>query len=251
MSTCVNPANQPIYQALLDKAATYPADKIYNIKAYQNAAQYIFTTDKDMSDGIYETIPGIGIKIEEFINTFVDNIHIQKPSKPVEEIPTQKPLWSTIDYTPYGPANPRRSQRLIGKPTPKYFNELDETIEIIQDICDKIGVIYTDELLNEFNIWFPTADEYYLFTYNYITKSYDIPKSKKQIISYWIKHIRNSATNQIIKINADKIILRYCQKYHIQYDPLMSQRFAESEWFNDSTYYVRKWFNTLKKVVVF
>ena len=71
MSTCTIPANQSIYQALLDKAASYPADKPYQAKAYKRAAESVLNYNKNFYDCIIETIPGIGQKIEEFIDDFV------------------------------------------------------------------------------------------------------------------------------------------------------------------------------------
>jgi hypothetical protein len=79
IKTCTNPTNQPIYQALLDKTASYSADKIYQIKAYKKAAEYVAA----MKDGIYDergefygwwcapSDSSIGWKIEEFINEFL------------------------------------------------------------------------------------------------------------------------------------------------------------------------------------
>ena len=48
MSTCVISQNQPIYQALLDKATTYPADKPYQAKAYRTAAESVLSYDKNL-----------------------------------------------------------------------------------------------------------------------------------------------------------------------------------------------------------
>ena len=74
--TCVIPQNQPIYQALLDKAASYPADKLYQAKAYKNAAESItsYTLNLFEISEIYpDKIPGIGRHIEGFIYDFIEN----------------------------------------------------------------------------------------------------------------------------------------------------------------------------------
>lgn len=78
MSTCVISQNQPIYQALLDKAATYPADKPYQAKAYRTAAESVLRYDKNLYEAYTGQLPcpsiyGIGDKIEEFICEFVKN----------------------------------------------------------------------------------------------------------------------------------------------------------------------------------
>jgi DNA polymerase/3'-5' exonuclease PolX len=71
VKACTNPTNQSIYQALLDRAASYPADKPYQAKAYKRAAESVLNYNKNFYDCIIETIPGIGQKIEEFIDDFV------------------------------------------------------------------------------------------------------------------------------------------------------------------------------------
>ena len=76
MSTCIISQNQPIYQALLDKAASYPADKPYQAKAYRTAAESVLSYDKNLYDAYTGELPcpsicGIGDKIEEFICEFV------------------------------------------------------------------------------------------------------------------------------------------------------------------------------------
>lgn len=75
--SCVIPKNQPIYQALLDKAASYPADKIYQVKAYKKAAESVLTYDKNIYDefATYNSFlsppTNIGNKIEYFIYEFI------------------------------------------------------------------------------------------------------------------------------------------------------------------------------------
>lgn len=81
--SCTVSANQPIYQALLDKAASYPADKPYQAKAYKKAAESVLITNINIYDGvIFDTIPSIGEKIWNFIDDFVANNPL-KPTEPV------------------------------------------------------------------------------------------------------------------------------------------------------------------------
>jgi hypothetical protein len=79
MTTCVFPINQPIYQALLDKAASYPVNEPYKTKAYLNAAIVVadietnlYTSDILIALNVYS---GIGKGIREFINQFIKNPH--------------------------------------------------------------------------------------------------------------------------------------------------------------------------------
>ncbi len=48
--SCIVPANQPIYQALLEKAATYPPDKVYQANAYRKAAEKILNSNINIYD---------------------------------------------------------------------------------------------------------------------------------------------------------------------------------------------------------
>ena len=48
MSTCTIPANQPIYEALVAKAKSYPPSEPFRRRAYENAAMRLLTHDKDL-----------------------------------------------------------------------------------------------------------------------------------------------------------------------------------------------------------
>lgn len=80
MSTCSVSENQPIYQALLDKAASYPADKPYQAKTYKKAAESVLTHTWNIYDiaknnswyqGQGQHIPGAGEGIRTFIKDFI------------------------------------------------------------------------------------------------------------------------------------------------------------------------------------
>jgi hypothetical protein len=84
-AACAVPANKPIYDALLAKAASYPADKVYQAKAYKKAAETVRTYKQNIPDdcakygGFYMTrYDGVGRGIEDFIYQFI------KAPKPVE-----------------------------------------------------------------------------------------------------------------------------------------------------------------------
>jgi hypothetical protein len=72
--SCSVPANQPIYQALIDKAASYLASatqKPYQAKAYKKAAESVATTDQNIYRKFPIGMPGIGDKIDDFIIEFI------------------------------------------------------------------------------------------------------------------------------------------------------------------------------------
>ncbi len=92
--SCIVSENQPIYQALIDKAASYPADKVaqYKAKAYNKTAEYVANMNESIYDNRGEFYgwwcpppkSGIGFKTEEFINEFLKK-NPRVPKKPVEE----------------------------------------------------------------------------------------------------------------------------------------------------------------------
>ena len=79
------PLNQPIVQALLDKADSFPIHKIYHAKAYRKAANNIAKLSFSLYDFILNSksydldsiyIEGIGPKISHFIIHFTKT-HLQ------------------------------------------------------------------------------------------------------------------------------------------------------------------------------
>lgn len=96
MSTCVVPQNQPIYQALLDKAATYPADKPYQARAYKKAAESILSYKEDIYRelALYGWLPKaidwIGEKIEDYIGDFIKNTPVPPVTSQPASVTTTK-----------------------------------------------------------------------------------------------------------------------------------------------------------------
>lgn len=97
MSTCTVPANQPIYQALLDKAASYPADKPYQAKAYKKAAESVLAHTWNIADiakkgtwwqGQGQYVPGVSTGIRTFITDFVKTNPEPKAEPPKSVEPT-------------------------------------------------------------------------------------------------------------------------------------------------------------------
>ncbi len=274
--SCVISANQAIYQALIDKAASYPADKPYQANAYKNAAASILNYNTNIyaeqeNDSyfipIFMDIPGIGSKITNFINNFVKNNPQSSTSvTPVSSYPTN---------------DLRRSSRVANKPAIKYFDENELIDDAIEETCDKYGWEFNDEMVNQFNTWLPTANTYEVQKYIYKTGKF-VSKTKTELAQYWTRYYSKDVQEQNNQQKFTKIIIKYCQKNGIEYNPVMYQKFEE--WKTDpankklvATYYyerscnhtdcnptiierscehtpsycVNKWFSTLKKIVVF
>lgn len=91
---CRVPANQMIYQALLNKAASYPANQHYKANAYKKAAQSVAEWLYDLRKDYVMVVPNVGPSIAKFITDF--NNHscsisfcstceaAKPPTKPIE-----------------------------------------------------------------------------------------------------------------------------------------------------------------------
>ncbi len=95
---CKVPANQPIYEALLAKAASYPAEKPYQAKAYKKIAESVLNHTWDINEiakkgtwwqGQGQYIPGIGEGTRQFINDFIAG---RQPVAPATPTAAPKPL---------------------------------------------------------------------------------------------------------------------------------------------------------------
>lgn len=193
-------------------------------------------------------------------------------------------LSSVPQPTVYTPENPRRSRRLADKPTVKYITEEDEIYEAIEAVCAKKGYEFSEDLITEFNAWYPslcTVTE----KYNRITGKLE-PMSRYEIATQWAMYYSKSLLEQKRQMMFAKAILKYCEKNGFDYNPLMDKKF--SEWMADPankkiitytyfpivctcsrclpfgtkkpdnteytlerspTYCINKWFSTLKKTV--
>ena len=305
MSSCTVSQNQPIYQALLDRAASYPADKVYQTKAYTKAAESVRTWNYNLYNDYIPSIPWVGDSIEKFISGFIKTFPADKVTSPAESnqfltgaakamddarkaaaaaapkdvtawpnddaaraafqaklavskviesaavqeafnqvrvaiglppkpIEQAKTVWSYSSYrdsmkTPvYTAENPRRSRRNINKPKVQYFtkeDEQDEIAETIEAVCAKKGWAYSDNLIEEFNTWFPTADKYSLEKYDYNTDKY-IPRSKPDVAKYWAQHYSTSLQKQQKEQKLAKGLVKYCEKNNIEYQDKMAEKFA-------------------------
>lgn len=84
--SCTISQNQSIYQALLDRATSYPADKVYQAKAYQKAAESVRTCNENLyyCTNYSDFLNGVSYKIEEFIAGFIKTFPANKATAPPE-----------------------------------------------------------------------------------------------------------------------------------------------------------------------
>jgi hypothetical protein len=87
---CVNPINQPIYQALLDKAASYPPEKHYQAQAYTNVAKCVRAWTYNLYTDYVPAVGCVGPRIASFIYDFR-----KKNPQPIQ--PTILPLSNQTD----------------------------------------------------------------------------------------------------------------------------------------------------------
>ncbi len=149
--TCIVPQNQPLYQALLDKAASYPPDKHYNAKAYKDAAEELLTFTHDVyEDSHFMYLYGIGDSIREFIRNFISNKKqstkkaLSNPPKPVKNN-TQQVNSVTVELN------------ISGKPLKLTFNSDDKSEKSLKGVnieCESTDVLieFISEILDSANI---------------------------------------------------------------------------------------------------
>jgi uncharacterized protein YnzC (UPF0291/DUF896 family) len=147
-TTCVIPQNQPIYQALLDKAASYSADKPYQTKAYQKAAESIAALNRSIYDDLilekWESwIPGIGPSIEKFVNDFIA-ANPQPPQYNAEEAMNEAcKIAAQNAPTPVPTPVPTPSpilEAIMAKPVGEYLT-VNEIVQVIKDHNNKFKAL--------------------------------------------------------------------------------------------------------------
>jgi DNA polymerase/3'-5' exonuclease PolX len=100
--SCSIPTNQPIYQALLDKAASYPSDKMWQACAYRGAAETVRTYKANIYEefatyGKFDLQPWyIGKSTEKFIGDFIKQNPEKKPVATVPEMKCSHPANEEI-----------------------------------------------------------------------------------------------------------------------------------------------------------
>lgn len=110
---CTIPANQQIFQALIDKAASYPPEKIYQAKAYQKAAESVATWNYNLYNDYIPSVPGVGTSIQKFIEEFIQtNSSSDSPRRsvriaskaPAPKKPTPKSVPKPVAKPAFNPA---------------------------------------------------------------------------------------------------------------------------------------------------
>ena len=244
VKTCVVPQNQPLYQALLDKATSYPADKPYQARAYKKVAEAVavYPSLITLDTGYDLPCPPFG-SIDKFVYEFIKN----NPTMPAQQEPLempaqQEPLEMPAQTQPqpqphepvqeslYTPENPRRSTRIANKPKKLYVSENDEIAEAIQDVCYEYGCEYSDELVEEFNQWRKTASIYFTKKYDCETRTY-IPKKINILVKSWSSAFSTSLRHQQNIIRLYKELVKRCAKKGITCDASLTRKFIN--WVED------------------
>ncbi len=147
---CAVPANEPIYQALLDKAATYPAEKVYQARAYRAAAEKLRTHATDLfsiKDRTYELMDHLdqywGPHVSEFIEKF---IVAAKPSRP-------KCLWAPANEPIYKALLEKAAEATAAGLSWKakaWTTSAEKMSAATIDLVAKYGTSEYDKVLNNF-----------------------------------------------------------------------------------------------------
>jgi hypothetical protein len=115
---CVIAANQPIYDALLTKAASYPPTEPWKARAYRKAAESVATYENNIyveykeSNGCYG-IPYIGDSIEAFICNFIETTKQPNIPTPLRcTVPENQPICDALltKAASYPPSEPWKAR---------------------------------------------------------------------------------------------------------------------------------------------
>jgi hypothetical protein len=260
MSFCVIPANQSIYDALIKKANSYPANEPYRTKAYLKAAGTIAAHTKNIyeekvhdwwySDGL----SGIGWGITMFINEFIK----ANPRTNLTLIDHYNQLILDSKPVQYTAENPRRSSRLKSKTVQYYesdneeyddddetyvdesdaesdtaLEEDDEVTKTIKKVCAKNKWPYSDDLVTDYKAWYPTVPYYPTHMYNYQTKAYDLPRKTEVVVKTWVRTY-STKLKPFYRMTAMKLgLITYCKKHGYEHNERLAKKFAE--WASDPT----------------
>jgi hypothetical protein len=237
--TCLLPENQLIYDILLQEAK-YLSHNYYDYNNHLHAAKLV----KNFNKNIYCNFDKISPMMTDDIVYYIRSII------------------------------PRRSPRLANKPKVQYYtkhDELNDVIISIEDVCIKKSYTYEDSLIDDFYEWLTIDSE----KYDWITTKYDyknkkvLPCTIPEIAKNWTLYLSNNIRNQKYDKSLLRALKNYCIKNGFEYNPLMNEKFIEwmynpenivcisfiSDWgqmyFRSPSWCVKKWFSTLKKIVVF
>ncbi len=176
--TCYVPQNQPLYQALLEKAASYPPEKHYNAKAYTDAAHQISlmkvpvsTDGKIYTGSLPSSIPTLG-SVYLFCRDTISRL-----------------------YTPDTDSN-NILENNSDDSDDEQENEQDKVYNAIISVCSKKGWKYSDNLITEFEQWYLTASHLYTHIYDPNTQQWVRPKAKHRVAREWAMYCSLSLQNQ-------------------------------------------------------
>ncbi len=257
--SCVVPANQTIYEALIKKANSYPSTELYKAKAYTKAATSIASYTKNIYDEIvndwwyFDYLSGIGWGITMFINEFIKT----NPRTNLTLIDHYNQLILDSKPVQYTAENPRRSKRLMGK-TVNYYEseddeydddetyvdesdaesdteleseEEDEVTRTIKKVCAKNEWPYSDDLVTDYKAWYPTKPYYPTHDFNYDTQAYDKPRKTEVVVKTWAKEY-STKLKPFYRMTALKNgLIAYCKKHGYEHNEKLAKKFAE--WASD------------------
>jgi hypothetical protein len=235
---CKHDSNEPLYQALVAKAASYPKDEPYKAKHYTKAAEkvaaHIYSLPSAYSLQGYIAIQGFG---GDSVTSFI---------------------WNFL-------CTPEKSAR---EPT-----EDEKITSTIQGFCVAKGYKYSDDLVAEYKAWRPTANQWVLEKWCNGSKAY-ISRSLQEIVLEWTRYYSKGIKQQERQKQLSKVVAKYCKKENIQYSSEMESKFQQwlkdpankkhivatytyttnghsstSEWHKTPYACVTNWFRTLKKIV--
>ena len=175
------------------------------------------------------------------MNKLVESAHTFNLSA-FQNIPSKMTPISPIVYTRL---NPRRSERLSKIPEVVYFTkkdleeeEYDNIAKAIKIVCNKMYLVYNDELVIDFYNWLLTASKYITNTYTVMNNMLIIwPINNIEISKIWAKSYSVALIKQKNQIRLDiaieTAIVKQCKKNNIIYTPQMAHQFTL--WNNTST----------------
>jgi hypothetical protein len=243
--TCYVPQNQPLYQALLEKAASYPPEKPYQAKAYTDAAHQISlmkvpvsTDGKIYTGSLPSSIPTLG-SVYLFCRDTISRLY----STPNTHIDTSQ--------------NIRRSSRNIDKPSINYTYKTysddddsdhdsddseycttsnkpiteDEAIEkAIHNNCQTNGYVFSPNYIREFNDWYSSKEAQEKLLHLARLNGYTF--TKLQSVKCWLNW--GSITFKILRKNKRLLttLKQYCNKRNIIHNNHVTTRFLA--WYLDN-----------------
>jgi hypothetical protein len=262
--SCVVPANQPIYEALIKKANSYPSTELYKAKAYTKAATCIAAHTKSIYDELVndwwysDGLSGIGWGITMFINEFIK----VNPRTNLTLIDHYNQLLSESKPVQYTAENPRRSRRLKSKTVQYYESEddededddetyvdesedesedgsedEDEVTRVIKSVCAKNEWPYSDDIVTDYKAWYPTKPYWPTHEYNYDTKAYDLPRKTEVVFRCWAREC-STKLKPFYRMTALKNgLVTYCKKHGYEHNEKLAKKFAE--WASDPANTIR------------